>query len=196
MLADGGAGELDAVAVAVDADEGEVAGASADVADENELAVEELFLRLRKMVGDPGIEGGGGFFDEGEGFDAGVAGGLDGELAGFFVEGGGDGDDDVLGGEGMIGVGLIPGVGRCGRGFARRLRRARERGRLPGRPREGSWRCDRPRDWRASFWRSGRTWWGRARLVRGHMRRDTFDRRGRGRRGGCGAARSGRGRWY
>ena len=100
VLADGGAGEVDQVALARDADEAEIAGAAADVADQHDLAVEELFARLGEVVGDPGIEGGGGLFEEGEALDAGIARGHDGEFAGFFVEGCGDGEDDVLFGQG------------------------------------------------------------------------------------------------
>ena len=66
MLADGGAGEVDQVAIARDADEAEVAGAAADVADQDDLAIEEELAGLGEVVGDPGVEGGGGFFEEGE----------------------------------------------------------------------------------------------------------------------------------
>ena len=86
MLADGGAREVDLVAIAGDADQREVAGAAADVADQNDLAVEEQLARAREIVGDPGIEGRGGLFEQRELFDAGVVRGLHGELAGFFVE--------------------------------------------------------------------------------------------------------------
>jgi hypothetical protein len=103
VFADGGAGELDEVAGAGDLDEREVAGAAADVADEDGLAVEELLLRGGKVVGDPGVEGGGGLFDERDVFEARLGSGLDGEFAGLFVKGSGDGEDDVLGGEGVSG---------------------------------------------------------------------------------------------
>ena len=66
MLANGGAGEVDQVALAGDADEAEVAGAAADVADQDDLAIEEELAGLGEVVGDPGVEGGGGFFEEGE----------------------------------------------------------------------------------------------------------------------------------
>ena len=99
VLADGGAGEIDQVALARDADEAEVAGAAAHVADQHDLAIEELLARLRQVVGDPGIEGGGRLFEEGEAVDAGIARGHHGELAGLFVEGGGDGEDDILFGQ-------------------------------------------------------------------------------------------------
>jgi len=76
VFADGGAGEFDEVAGAGDFDESEVAGAAADVADENGLAVEELFLGGGEVVGDPGVEGGGGLFDEGDAVEAGLGGGV------------------------------------------------------------------------------------------------------------------------
>ena len=50
MLADGGARELDLVAFAVDADQREVAGAAADVADQHHLAVEEALLRAARWL--------------------------------------------------------------------------------------------------------------------------------------------------
>ena len=64
MLADGGAGEVDLVAIARDANQREVAGAAADVADQHHLAIEQQLAGAREIVGDPGIEGRGGFFDQ------------------------------------------------------------------------------------------------------------------------------------
>src|ERR1039458_3307938 len=90
MLAYGGAREVDQIALAFDADEAEVAGAAAHVADQHDLAVEKQLARLREVVGDPGIEGGGRLFEQRELGQAGLLGSHDGELAGFFVEGGGD----------------------------------------------------------------------------------------------------------
>jgi len=89
MFSDRGAGEVDFVAVAGDFDEREVAGAAADVADENDLTVEEQLARLVEIAGDPGIEGRGGFFEQREARESGLFSGHDGEFAGFFVEGGG-----------------------------------------------------------------------------------------------------------
>ena len=99
MLADGGAREVDQVAFARDADQAEIAGAAADVADQDDLAIEELLARRGEIVGDPGIEGRGRLFEQGELFDARIARGHDGEFASLFVEGGGDGEDDILFGE-------------------------------------------------------------------------------------------------
>ena len=76
MLAHGGAGEIDQVAVARNADQAEVAGAAAHVADQHHLAVEELLARLRQVVGDPRIERRGGLFEQGELLEAGLARGL------------------------------------------------------------------------------------------------------------------------
>ena len=99
MLAHGGAREIDAVAFARDADQREVAGAAADVAHQHRLAVEQALLRAREIVGDPGIERRGGFFEQRQLFDAGFARGHDGELAGLFVEAGGDGQHHVVFGD-------------------------------------------------------------------------------------------------
>ena len=66
MLADGGAGEIDQIALARDADQAEIAGAAADVADQHDLAIEKQLAGLRQVVGDPGIERGGGLFEQGE----------------------------------------------------------------------------------------------------------------------------------
>ena len=96
VLADGGAREIDAIAFAGDADQREVAGAAADVADQNRLAVEQAFLRTRQIVGDPGIERRGRFFEQRQLFDAGFARGHHGQLARLFVEAGGDGQDHVV----------------------------------------------------------------------------------------------------
>ena len=64
VLAHGGAREVDQVAFARDADQAEVAGAAADVADQHDLAVEELLARGGQVVGDPGIERRGGLFEQ------------------------------------------------------------------------------------------------------------------------------------
>ena len=44
MFAHGGASEIDTVALARHSDQGEIAGASADVADQYRLAVEQVLL--------------------------------------------------------------------------------------------------------------------------------------------------------
>ena len=99
VLADGGAREIDAVAFAGDADQAEIAGAAADVADQHHLAVEEQLAGAREIVGDPGIERRRGLFEQRELRDAGFGGGGDGQLARFFIERRGHGEDDIVIGE-------------------------------------------------------------------------------------------------
>jgi hypothetical protein len=116
---DGGTGEVDAVTLAVDADESEVGGAAADIANQDELPIEEVLAGLGEVIRNPGIEGGGGLFEQGEALDAGKAGGFDGEFAGFLVEGGRHGEDDFVLGEGRMGVlpGVAEGREQAGGGF-------------------------------------------------------------------------------
>ncbi len=130
MLTDRGAREIDLVAVAGDADQREIAGAAADIADEHDLPVEQQLAGAREVVGDPGVEGRGGFFDQGEARETGVIRGLDGELARFFVEGGGNGEDDVVIGERAEFIRSCPTLRGWSRGSGPRLRRERERVRL------------------------------------------------------------------
>ena len=66
MLAHGGAREVDQIALARDADQAEVAGTAAYVANEHELAIEKQLAGLRQVVGDPGVEGGGRLFEQGQ----------------------------------------------------------------------------------------------------------------------------------
>jgi hypothetical protein len=113
MLADGGAREVDQIALARDADQAEVAGAAAHVADQHDLAIEKQLAGLRQVVGDPGIEGGGGLFEQRQLGQAGLFGGHHGELAGFLVEGGGHGEDDILIGQRKL-LDLIPGFAEGG----------------------------------------------------------------------------------
>ena len=96
MLADRRTGELHHVAFAGNLDQREIAGAAADVADQNGLAIEESFLRLGEVIGDPGLESRGGFFEQSQIYEAGLLGGFDSEFAGFFVERGGNRQNDVL----------------------------------------------------------------------------------------------------
>ena len=53
MFADGGAREIDAIAFAAHADQAEVAGTAADVADQHDLAVVKQLARALEVVGDP-----------------------------------------------------------------------------------------------------------------------------------------------
>ena len=66
MLADGGAGEVHAVAFAIDTDEGKVRSAAAHIADQDMHAVAQLLLTLRKMIGDPGVERRGRLLNQGK----------------------------------------------------------------------------------------------------------------------------------
>ncbi len=107
MLADGSAREVHQIALAGDANQAEIAGAAADVADQHNLAIEQLLTRLREVVGDPRVERRGGLFEQREALDAGFFRRHDRELAGLFVERSWDGEHDVLFGEGS-GLGAVP----------------------------------------------------------------------------------------
>src|SRR6266850_6787790 len=100
MFADGGAREIDVVTIAGYTNEAEVAGAAADVADQHYLAVEQELAGASEVVGDPGIESCGGFFEQCQFWDSGFGGGGDGQLAGFLIERCRDGEDDVVIGDG------------------------------------------------------------------------------------------------
>src|SRR5258706_281692 len=96
MFADRRASELDLVAVAMDPDQREVAGAAAHIAHQHELSIEEALLRLREMICDPRIKCGCRFFYQREFFEAGVARSLHRKLARFLVERSGNGEHYVL----------------------------------------------------------------------------------------------------
>ena len=64
MPADVRARELDAVAFAIHTNKGEVARAAAHIANQNQLAVEQFFVRSRKVGRDPRIECRGGLFEQ------------------------------------------------------------------------------------------------------------------------------------
>ena len=96
VFAYGGAREIDLVAFARNADEREVAGTAAHVADEDDLAIEEEAAGSREIVGDPGIERGGGLFEEREARETGFLRRFNGQFAGFFIERCGDGEDHVV----------------------------------------------------------------------------------------------------
>ena len=112
----------------------EIAGAAADIADQHGLAVEQFFVRSGEMAGDPGIEGGGGFFEQRQIFDAGCARGFDREFARFFVEAGRHGQHDMLLGEWRM-LRVVPGFAQMSE-IARRSLDGRENAafflRIPG----------------------------------------------------------------
>ncbi len=56
MLADSSARELDVISLASYADQAEVAGAAAHIADEHNLTIEQLLARLRQIVSNPRIK--------------------------------------------------------------------------------------------------------------------------------------------
>ncbi len=62
VFAHRGAREVDQVALARHADQAEIAGAAADVADQHDLTVKQLLARGGEVVGDPGIKRRGGLF--------------------------------------------------------------------------------------------------------------------------------------
>ena len=134
VLADGGAREVDAVAIAGYADQAEVAGAAADVADEHDLAVEEQLARAGEIVGDPGIEGRGRLFEQRQLRDARLRGGGYGQLAGFFVERRRHGEDNVVIGD-RAGLRALPCFADLGKKAGRNIHRrehARALRRIPG----------------------------------------------------------------
>ncbi len=110
VFANRGASKLDAVAIAIHSDQREVAGAAADVAHQHQLAVEKALLRLRQVIGDPGIKRRRGLFHQRELLDPRGMRGLHGQLARLFVERGRDRQHDVLRRQRCIGMRLIPGI--------------------------------------------------------------------------------------
>src|SRR5712692_6954749 len=96
MFANGCARELDLVAVAMDTDQREVAGAAAHIAHQHELSIEEALLGLREMIRDPRIECRCRFFFEREFFQSGITRSLYGQLARFLIERRGNSEHDVL----------------------------------------------------------------------------------------------------
>src|SRR6266436_9045464 len=102
MLANRRPREFDHVAVAMNPDQREVAGAAAHIAYQHELPIEKALLRLREMIRDPRIKCGCRFFYESEFFEACVARSLHRKLACFLVKRSGNGEHDVLVGQWRI----------------------------------------------------------------------------------------------
>jgi hypothetical protein len=99
VLAHRGAREIDQIALARHADQAEIAGAAAHVADQHRLPVEQLLARLRQIVGDPRIERRRRLFEQRQLLDAGIARRHHREFARLFVEGRRHGEHDVLFGQ-------------------------------------------------------------------------------------------------
>jgi hypothetical protein len=110
MLADRRARELDPVAIAMHADQCKVARAAAHIAHQHQLSVEQALLRLREVIGDPGVERRGRFFHQRQLFDSSVARSLDGELARFFIKRGRHRQNDFLIRQRIVWMPPIPGL--------------------------------------------------------------------------------------
>ena len=99
VLADADAFEREISAARRDGDEAEIRGAAADVADEHDVAGADLGAPIGSGLGGPGVERGLRFFEQDDVGQARGFGGFVGEVSGDFVEGGGDGEDDLALGE-------------------------------------------------------------------------------------------------
>jgi len=86
MPADGGACELEPVALARDADEREIRGAAADIAHQHGLAIGEDPARLGRVARNPGVEGRRGLLEQRNLTQTGFAGGGYRQLARLLVE--------------------------------------------------------------------------------------------------------------
>src|SRR5215467_174529 len=86
MFAHGRAREVDAVALARYADQGEVAGAASHVAHQHRLPVEQALARPRQVIHDPGVKRRRRFFEQRQLLDSRVARRGYGQLARLLVE--------------------------------------------------------------------------------------------------------------
>ena len=136
MLAHRRARKLDAVAIAIHADQREIASAAADVANQHQLPVEKALLRLRQMIGDPGIKRRGGLFHQRQLFDPGVVRRLHGQLARFFVKRSRDGQHHVLRCQRGIRMRLVPGIANVRQNGGRNIHRREHPAALLRVPRE------------------------------------------------------------
>ena len=169
VVADGHAAEAGAGRGLDHGDQAEVGRPAADVADQDQLAAADLALPALLVRDDPAVEGGLRLLEQGDRREPRALGRLEGQLAGRLVERGGDGQDDLLLLEPVLGVvpgeGVVPGVADVAQEVGRGLD-GRDLAR-PGRarPRGGCRPRDRPRGGRASSWRWRRG--GRARAPPG-----------------------------
>ncbi len=95
VLADADAFEREISRARRDGDEAEIRRAAADVADEHDVAGADLGAPICSGLGGPGVKRGLRFFEEDDVGQACGFGGFVGEIARDFVEGGGDGEDDL-----------------------------------------------------------------------------------------------------
>ncbi len=99
MLADGGSLKLHLAIDEASANEAEISRATADVADQNQFAIAEVFIipGLRVSIRrDPRIKRGQWFFEQSELLEPGTAGGFDRQLTRFLIERTRHGEDDFL----------------------------------------------------------------------------------------------------
>ena len=176
VLAHRRARKLDAVAIAMHADQREIAGAAADVAHQHQLPVEKALLRLRQMIGDPGIKRRRRLFHQRELFDPGGMRGLHGQLARFFVE--------TTPGRSAPHLAMpavrwdAPGSRHreCSTGSRWKHPPAKAPVRPPARPTAGFWPCDPLPDSTATISPSVPIWSAPARPAHARTRRRKFDR--------------------
>src|SRR6266404_8720480 len=99
MLADRGSLKLHLAIDEASANQAEISRATADVADQNQFAIAEVFIipGLRVSIRrDPRIKRGQWFFQQSELLEPGTAGGFDRQLTSFLIERTRHGEDDFL----------------------------------------------------------------------------------------------------
>ncbi|GAB1461918.1 hypothetical protein MASR2M50_36930 [Thauera sp.] len=138
VVADADAGQArrrDAVRGGLDLDQGEVGGAAADVAHQQQAGLRERGGELFAVAEQPVVEGGLRLLQQAQARQAGEAGGLQGERACALVEGGGHREHDVLVFERGFGVPPAPRrahVGEVARARHHRRNLGHVLGRAPG----------------------------------------------------------------
>ncbi len=138
VVADADAGQArrrDAVRGGLDLDQGEVGGAAADVAHQQQAGLRELGGELFAVAEQPVVEGGLRLLQQAQARQAGEAGRLQGERARALVEGGGHREHEVLVFERGLGVPPSPRrahVGEVARARDHRRNLAHVLGRAPG----------------------------------------------------------------
>ncbi len=138
VVADADAGQArrrDAVRGGLDLDQGEVGGAAADVAHQQQAGLRQLGGELFAVAEKPVVEGGLRLLQQAQARQAGEAGRLQGERARAFVEGGGHREHDVLVFERGLGVPPLPRrahVGEVARARDHRRDLGHVLGRAPG----------------------------------------------------------------